>query len=231
VKPIYWLGGPVRIAGAGRAASGSVSGAARWGASDHIGEVTIWAAPCTATARSRSSPATTQRCVDRAPRRRRRGLGDIQLHLADLESDMAASRVAYVALAVTEIASLRGQLSTRSSASCSASAVGLASSAGALAARTASSRTGSERRSRRRPLRSRPRLPARSPYTVRASRNTFGDAHRGVCAARTRRARGPRSGRGGAVTPTEGWRAAGRCAAQLRRGCAGARPATSGAMP
>ena len=33
--------------------------------------------------------------------------------MADLESDIAASRVAYVALAVTEIASLRGQLSGR----------------------------------------------------------------------------------------------------------------------
>ena len=33
--------------------------------------------------------------------------------MADLESDIAASRVAYVALAVTEIASLRGQLSAR----------------------------------------------------------------------------------------------------------------------
>jgi hypothetical protein len=39
------------------------------------------------------------------------GLGDNHLYMADLESDIAASRVAYVALAVTEIASLRGQLS------------------------------------------------------------------------------------------------------------------------
>ena len=53
----------------------------------------------------------------------------------------------------------------------------------------------------------------------------------GVCVVRTRRARGPRSGPCGAAPPTEGWRATGRCAARLRRGCAGARPATSGAMP
>jgi hypothetical protein len=39
------------------------------------------------------------------------GLGDNELYMADLESDIAASRVAYVALAVTEIASLRAQLS------------------------------------------------------------------------------------------------------------------------
>ena len=34
-----------------------------------------------------------------------------ELYMADLETDIAASRAAYVALAVTEIASLRGQLS------------------------------------------------------------------------------------------------------------------------
>ena len=39
------------------------------------------------------------------------GLGENALYMADLESDIAASRVAYVALAVTEIASLRAQLS------------------------------------------------------------------------------------------------------------------------
>jgi len=39
------------------------------------------------------------------------GLADNELYMADLESDITASRVAYVALAVTEIASLRGQLS------------------------------------------------------------------------------------------------------------------------
>jgi hypothetical protein len=39
------------------------------------------------------------------------GLGENELYMADLESDIAASRVAYVALAVTEIASLRAQLS------------------------------------------------------------------------------------------------------------------------
>ena len=39
------------------------------------------------------------------------GLGDNALYMADLESDITASRVAYVALAVTEIASLRAQLS------------------------------------------------------------------------------------------------------------------------
>jgi hypothetical protein len=39
------------------------------------------------------------------------GLGENELYMADLESDILASRVAYVALAVTEIASLRGQLS------------------------------------------------------------------------------------------------------------------------
>jgi hypothetical protein len=39
------------------------------------------------------------------------GLGDNELYMADLESDIAASRAAYVALAVTEIATLRAQLS------------------------------------------------------------------------------------------------------------------------
>jgi hypothetical protein len=39
------------------------------------------------------------------------GLGENELYMADLESDILASRVAYVALAVTEIASLRAQLS------------------------------------------------------------------------------------------------------------------------
>jgi hypothetical protein len=39
------------------------------------------------------------------------GLGENDLYMADLDSDIAASRVAYVALAVTEIATLRAQLS------------------------------------------------------------------------------------------------------------------------
>jgi hypothetical protein len=39
------------------------------------------------------------------------GLADNELYMADLESDIAASHVAYVALAVTEIATLRAQLS------------------------------------------------------------------------------------------------------------------------
>jgi hypothetical protein len=39
------------------------------------------------------------------------GLGANKLYMADLETDIAASRVAFVALAVTEIASLRAQLS------------------------------------------------------------------------------------------------------------------------
>jgi hypothetical protein len=39
------------------------------------------------------------------------GLGANELYMADLETDIAASRVAFVALAVTEIASLRAQLS------------------------------------------------------------------------------------------------------------------------
>jgi hypothetical protein len=39
------------------------------------------------------------------------GLAANELYMEDLESDIAASRTAYVALAVTEIASLRAQLS------------------------------------------------------------------------------------------------------------------------
>jgi hypothetical protein len=39
------------------------------------------------------------------------GLGENDLYMADLEIDIEASRAAYVALAVTEIASLRVQLS------------------------------------------------------------------------------------------------------------------------
>jgi hypothetical protein len=39
------------------------------------------------------------------------GLGENALYMADLETDIEASRAAYVALAVTEIASLRAQLS------------------------------------------------------------------------------------------------------------------------
>lgn len=38
------------------------------------------------------------------------GLGANEIYMADLETDIAASRVAYVALAVTEIATLRGEL-------------------------------------------------------------------------------------------------------------------------
>jgi hypothetical protein len=41
------------------------------------------------------------------------GLGENDLYMADLDTDIEASRVAYVAIAVTEIASLRGQLSGR----------------------------------------------------------------------------------------------------------------------
>jgi hypothetical protein len=41
------------------------------------------------------------------------GLGENVLYMTDLENDIAASRVAYVALAVTEIASFRAQLSGR----------------------------------------------------------------------------------------------------------------------
>lgn len=39
------------------------------------------------------------------------GLAENELYMSDLDTDIAASRVAYVALAVTEIASLRAQLS------------------------------------------------------------------------------------------------------------------------
>jgi hypothetical protein len=39
------------------------------------------------------------------------GLGANDLYMADLDTDIEASRTAYVALAVTEIASLRAQLS------------------------------------------------------------------------------------------------------------------------
>jgi hypothetical protein len=39
------------------------------------------------------------------------GLGEKALYMTDLENDIASSRVAYVALAVTEIASFRAQLS------------------------------------------------------------------------------------------------------------------------
>ena len=38
------------------------------------------------------------------------GLGAKEIYMADLETDIAASRVAYVALAVTEIATLRAEL-------------------------------------------------------------------------------------------------------------------------
>jgi hypothetical protein len=41
------------------------------------------------------------------------GLGDNVVYMTDLENDIASSRVAYVALAVTEIASFRAQLSGR----------------------------------------------------------------------------------------------------------------------
>jgi hypothetical protein len=41
------------------------------------------------------------------------GLGENVLYMTDLENDIAASRIAYVALAVTEIASFRAQLSGR----------------------------------------------------------------------------------------------------------------------
>ena len=41
------------------------------------------------------------------------GLGDNALFRTDLERDIAASRASYVGLAVTEIASLRGQISGR----------------------------------------------------------------------------------------------------------------------
>ena len=39
------------------------------------------------------------------------GLGENALYMADLETDIEASRVAYVGLAVTEIATLRAELS------------------------------------------------------------------------------------------------------------------------
>lgn len=39
------------------------------------------------------------------------GLGENAVYMSELEDDLAAARVAYVGLAVTEIASLRGQLS------------------------------------------------------------------------------------------------------------------------
>jgi hypothetical protein len=38
------------------------------------------------------------------------GLGDNALYMSELESDIAFSRIAYVSLAVTEIATLRAQL-------------------------------------------------------------------------------------------------------------------------
>ena len=41
------------------------------------------------------------------------GLADNALYMRDLEEDLAAARHAYVGLAVTEIATLRGQLSGR----------------------------------------------------------------------------------------------------------------------
>jgi hypothetical protein len=39
------------------------------------------------------------------------GLGENAVYMADLEIDIKASRVAYIALAVTEIATLRAELS------------------------------------------------------------------------------------------------------------------------
>jgi len=39
------------------------------------------------------------------------GLGDNRVYMRELESDLSAARSAYVGLAVTEIATLRGQLS------------------------------------------------------------------------------------------------------------------------
>ena len=39
------------------------------------------------------------------------GLGENALYMAELQDDLAATRVAYVGLAVTEIARLRAQLS------------------------------------------------------------------------------------------------------------------------
>ncbi len=41
------------------------------------------------------------------------GLGDNAVHMRELEDELVAAREAYVGLAVTEIASLRGQLSGR----------------------------------------------------------------------------------------------------------------------
>jgi hypothetical protein len=41
------------------------------------------------------------------------GLGSNRVYMSDLEADLAAAREAYVGLAVTEIATLRGQLSGR----------------------------------------------------------------------------------------------------------------------
>jgi hypothetical protein len=38
------------------------------------------------------------------------GLGSNVLYMTDLQNDIAASRVAYISLAVTEIATLRAQL-------------------------------------------------------------------------------------------------------------------------
>jgi hypothetical protein len=38
------------------------------------------------------------------------GLGENAAYMADLHQDLAASRVAYISLAVTEIATLRAQL-------------------------------------------------------------------------------------------------------------------------
>jgi hypothetical protein len=40
------------------------------------------------------------------------GLGDNAMFMTSLETDIASSRAAYVALAVTEIATLRAQLSS-----------------------------------------------------------------------------------------------------------------------
>jgi hypothetical protein len=39
------------------------------------------------------------------------GLGDNDVYMSELEQDLLAAREAYVGLAVTEIATLRGQLS------------------------------------------------------------------------------------------------------------------------
>ena len=38
------------------------------------------------------------------------GLGENAAYMADLQQDLAASRVAYISLAITEIATLRAQL-------------------------------------------------------------------------------------------------------------------------